>query len=294
MKKNIFILAVATLLMLGCNKGVDTSVINPNEIRVEASVKQTRAAGTSFEIGDKMGLYAVEYNGDEVASLQVAGNFINNEALTYDGSAWVGGRTLYWSDKPCDFYGIYPYQEPATVSEYLFDLPTDQNSPETDDALSGYEAADLLWAKATKVSREDGAVQLQFKHMMSRVVVKIERGEKYEGELPEDITVHLYNTVTTAEVDFTHGSLQRYAHGEKETITMKQLSGDTFAAIVVPQNIERRTPLVEITMEGIAYLLNYSMSFRPGYQHTITVTLNSSPEQEKIEISIDGEIGDWK
>lgn len=294
MKKNIFILAVATLLMLGCNKGVDTSVINPNEIRVEASVKQTRAAGTSFEIGDKMGLYAVEYNGDEVASLQVAGNFINNEALTYDGSAWAGGRTLYWSDKPCDFYGIYPYQEPATVSEYLFDLPTDQNSPETDDALSGYEAADLLWAKATKVSRGDGAVQLQFKHMMSRVVVKIERGEKYEGELPEDITVHLYNTVTTAEVDFTHGSLQRYAHGEKETITMKQLSGDTFAAIVVPQNIERRTPLVEITMEGIAYLLNYSMSFRPGYQHTITVTLNSSPEQEKIEISIDGEIGDWE
>lgn len=294
MKKNLFILAVATLLMLGCNKGVDTSVINPDEIRVEASVKQTRAAGTSFEIGDKMGLYAVEYNGDEVASLQVAGNFINNEALTYDGSAWAGGRTLYWSDKPCDFYGIYPYQEPATVSEYLFDLPTDQNRPETDDALSGYEAADLLWAKATKVSREDGAVQLQFKHMMSRVVVKIERGEKYEGDLPEDITVHLYNTVTTAEVDFTHGSLQRYAHGEKETITMKQLSGDTFAAIVVPQNIERRTPLVEITMEGIAYLLNYSMSFRPGYQHTITVTLNSSPEQEKIEISIDGEIGDWE
>ena len=293
MKKSIFILAVAALLMLGCNKGVDTSVINPDEIRVEASVKQTRAAGTSFEIGDRMGLYAVEYNGDEVASLQVAGNFINNEALTYDGSAWVGGRTLYWSDKPCDFYGIYPYQEPATVSEYLFDLPTDQNGPETDDALSGYEAADLLWAKTTKVSREDGAVQLQFKHMMSRVVVKIERGEKYEGDLPEDITVHLYNTVTTAEVDFTHGSLQRYAHGEKETITMKQLSGDTFAAIVVPQNIERRTPLVEITMEGIAYLLNYSMSFRPGYQHTITVTLNSSPEQEKIEISIDGSIEDW-
>ena len=293
MKKIFSILAVATLLMVGCENG-DVETFNPNEIRVEASMKQTRASATSFEIGDKLGLYAVEYDGDNVAELQVAGNFINNEALTYNGSAWVGGRTLYWSDKPCDFYGLYPYQEPATVSEYLFDLPTDQNGPETDDALSGYEAADLLWAKATKVSRGDGAVQLQFKHMMSRVVVKIERGEKYEGDLPEDITVHLYNTVTTAEVDFTHGSLQRYAHGEKNTITMKQLSGDTFAAIVVPQNIERRTPLVEITMEGIAYLLNYSMSFRPGYQHTITVTLNSSPEQEKIEISIDGEIGDWE
>ena len=297
MKKIFNILAVATLLMVACDKNVgEESVVkhNPDEIRIETEIRNTRASATSFEIGDKMGLYAVEYNGDEVASLQVAGNYINNEALTYDGSAWVGDRTLFWSEKPCDFYGIYPYQEPATVSEYLFDLPLDQNSAETEDALSGYEAADLLWAKAPKVSREDGAVQLQFKHMMSRVVVKLERGENYEGELPEDITVHLYNTVTTAEVDFAMGSLQRYAYGEKETITMKQLSGDTFAAIVVPQNIERRTPLVEVTMDGIAYLLSYSTSFRPGYQHTITVTLNTSPEQEKIEISIDGDVGEWQ
>lgn len=297
MKKIFNILAVATLLMVACDKNVgEESVVkhNPDEIRIETEIRNTRASATSFEIDDKMGLYAVEYNGDEVASLQVAGNYINNEVLTYDGSVWVADRTLFWSEKPCDFYGIYPYQEPATVSEYLFDLPIDQNSPETEDALSGYEAADLLWAKATKVSREDDAVQLQFKHMMSRVVVKLERGENYEGELPEDITVHLYNTVTTAEVDLTKGSLQRYGYGEKQTITMKQLSGDTFAAIVVPQNIERRTPLVEVTMDGIAYLLSYSTSFRPGYQHTITVTLNTSPEQEKIEISIDGDIGEWQ
>jgi hypothetical protein len=128
---------------------------------------------------------------------------------------------------------------------------------------------------------------------MSRVVVNIERGPKYEGELPDDIVVHLYNTVTTAEVDYANGSLQSYSLGEKNTITMKRLSKENFAAIVVPQNIERRTPLIEVTMEGIAYLLNYSISFRPGYQHTITITLNTSPDQEKLEISIDGEVGDW-
>ena len=71
MKKIIFILSVATLLMTGCDKGNDFAQYNPNEIRVEASVKQTRASATSFEIGDKMGLYAVEYNGDEVAMLQL-------------------------------------------------------------------------------------------------------------------------------------------------------------------------------------------------------------------------------
>lgn len=85
---------------------------------------------------------------------------------------------------------------------------------------------------------------------------------------------------------------QSSASGRK-TITMRQLDTDTFDAIVVPQFIERRTPLVEITMDGIAYLLETSMSFRPGKQHTITVTLNTSPDQEKIEIQIDGEVGDW-
>jgi hypothetical protein len=35
------------------------------------------------------------------------------------------------------------------------------------------------------------------------------------------------------------------------------------------------------------------MSFRPGYQHTITVTLNTSPDQEKIEINLEGDVEDW-
>lgn len=315
MKKNIALAAIA-LMVASCNKdmGGEKQSFDPTEIRVEAYIKQTRATDTSFEIGDRMSFYAVEYTGEDVAKLQVSGNYINNEVMVYDGTEWRGERPLYWSKTHCDFYAIYPYQHPETVSEYIFHLPLDQNRPETEEALSGYEAADLMWAKAEKIKPpyttyfdDDGTVctppiaedhyypvQLRFKHMMSRVVVKLERGENYEGELPEDIAVHLYNTVTTAEVDLTKGSLQRYAYGEKETITMKQLSNDTFAAVVVPQNIERRTPLVEVTMDGIAYLLSYSTSFRPGYQHTITVTLNTSPEQEKIEINIDGEVGEWE
>ena len=297
MKKSIYILSIAILGIMGCNKNLDVEYendYNTDKIRIQADINNTRVSGTSFETGDVLSLYAVEYSGDEVANLQVSGNYLNNVVFSYDGSEWVSRRPLYWSDKPCDFYAIYPYQQPQNVSQYLFDIATDQNSPETEDALSGYEASDLLWAKAEKHSQQDGTVALRFKHMMSRVVVKLERGEKYEGELPEDITVHLYNTATTAEVDLTKGSLQRYAHSEKKTITMRQLSGDTFAAVVVPQNIYLKTPLVEITMEGIAYLLSHSISLRPGYQHTITVTLNTSPEQEKIEIEIEGDVEDWE
>ena len=74
---------------------------------------------------------------------------------------------------------------------------------------------------------------------------------------------------------------------------MKKISNTRFEAVLVPQNIERSTPLVEITMGGIAYLLETSLSFRPGFVHTLTVKLNTSPDQEQIEISIDPSTGSW-
>ena len=293
MKRSIFILAVATLLMVACDNGNIELQQNDNEIRVAASLGKTRATLTNFEVGDKISLYAVEYAGDAVAEVQPAGNFINNEAMNYDGAVWSSGRTLYWGENPCDFYGFYPYQPTGSMKDVYFDIAPDQSQPTADGTLGGYEASDIMWAKAEKVSRADGEVNLQFRHLMTRVVVDIVRGAKYEGELPEDITVHIYNTATTAIVDWTVGSLKAYPQGGRKTITMRRLDADSFDAIVVPQFIERRTPLVEITMEGIAYLLETSMSFRPGKQHTLTITLNTSPDQEKIDISIDGEGSDW-
>ena len=293
MKKIFSILAVATLLMVGCEKGEGTSVVNPDEIRFETSIA-TRVAGTAFEEGDTFGLYAVEYDGDVVANLQVGGNYLNNEAVTLTGGIWKPARTLYWSANPCDFYAVYPRQNIESMEDVLFHIATDQSTPRTAEALGGYEASDLMWAKAEKVSREDGSVKLAFQHMMSKLVVDIVRGPSYEGELPENIEVHIYNTATTARINWRIGSLEKYLFSENKTIKMKQVDGDSFEAIVVPQFIERSTPLVEVTMDGIAYLLEYDMSFRPGIQHTITVTLNTSPDQEKIEISIDGSTGDWQ
>ena len=292
MRKYVSLAALA-LLVSGCEKGVEISSFDPAEIRVEALLPESRATLTKFEQGDKMSLYAVEYSGEEVAELQTYGNYLNNEPMVYNGAEWRSERTLYWAQSHCDFYGIYPYQELGAMSDYLFELPIDQSTPETADAISGYEAADIMWAKAEKVSREDGKVNLQFKHMMSRVVVDIVRGKSYEGELPKDIDVHIYNTLTSAIVDWRIGSLKADQQGSRKTIKMRQVDGDTFDAIVVPQFIQRSTPLIEITMEGIAYLLESSASLRPGKQHHFEITLNTSPDQEKIEISVGGSVGGW-
>lgn len=292
MKKVIFI-AIFSLLASCCNSDIlENRDITELEVIANMAI-HSRATLTSFEVGDKISLYAVEYENDQSVPLQISGNYINNEPLVYNGTRWESSRKLYWSNKYCDFYGIYPYQQLKSISEVLFDVATDQSTLRNGESLGGYEASDLLWAKAERISQSDGAVNLQFNHMMSRLVVKIEKGPNFQGDIPDDIITHIYNTSTTAKIDFKKGSLEKYALSKNKTITMHKINNQTFDAIIVPQFIERSTPLVEITMGGIAYLLNYSISFLPGYQHIITIILNTSPDQEKIEISIDGRVENW-
>lgn len=276
--------------LISCQKDNGGDMLSGEDVISFEMGISTKATATAFETGDKVALYAVEYVSDDAPELQIAGNFINNEKMTYDGSSWKGEKTLYWSAVPCDFYALYPYAALTSVDEHYFEVAADQNTSETADALGGYEASDILWAKAEKVAQADGTVNLQFKHLMSKCVVTITKGEKFEGEIPDDIVTHIYNTSTRAMLDFAKGSIDKDAQSPRRTITMKKLSNTRFEAIVVPQNIERRTPLIEVTMGGIAYLLEYSLSFKPGYVHTINLIVNTSPDQEKIEISLDASV----
>ena len=284
MKKTLLVFLAFLMALSACSESIQPE---QGEILFDIGYPVTKATATSFERGDAISLYAVAWDGETQYPLQVGGNFLNNECLTYDGSSWSASKKLYWGDQPCDFYALYPYQaNVGSVEKYPFTLAADQNG-------DGYESSDLLYAYTEKAARSGGAVKLQFKHLLSKLVVKLEKGEKFEGDIPDDVVAHLYNTIATCSVDWTNGSIAKDPFAGKPTITMKKITNERFEAVVVPQNIEKRTPLIELTMGGIAYLLDYSLSFRPGYVHTVTVTLNTSPDQEQIEISIDPTTGNW-
>ena len=286
MKKTVFI-AISLFLLAACGK---ENTLEQNVIHFQFGFPGTRATTTAFDAGDAVSLYAVQWIGGVQYPLQIGGNFLNNEKITFDGTNWNPDRTLYWADTPCDFYAIYPYQaEITSVERNPFTLAADQDAQ----GGAGYEASDLLYAYTENMARTDGPVALQFKHMMSKIMVNLVKGSNFEGEIPNDVVAHIYNTITSCSVNLTTGSVEKDAFGTRQTITMKKLDNEHFEAVVVPQNIEKRTPLIELTMGGIAYLLETSLSFRPGYVHTITVTLNTSPDQEQIEISIDPGIDPW-
>lgn len=255
---------------------------------------QTKVADNAFAAADIIGLYVTDYADDTTPMpLQISGNRANNMPVTYDGAAWTPEQSIFWGEGKSDVYAYYPYvSEIQDVESQYYEVATDQSG-------DGYDASDLLWAKAEGVKQTDGAVSLQMKHVMSKLTVKIVAGEDYIGSLPDDAFVLLHSTVTVARVDLTKGSVSKDPYSAAKSIKMKKLGVRTFdgvdavvyEAIVVPQMLEGSVPLLEINSKSVSYLLEDSFNFRPGVAYTYTATLNTSTTAIKVEIGC--ELEDW-
>ena len=292
MKKYITIATLA-LVIVGCENSDNTPIIDDGAMQIDVlHPSATRATETAFENEDVIGLYATEYSGDTAVPLQISGNWANNVATTFDGESWTPAKKVFWSENKMDVYGYYPYMTPTSIDEHFWSVQLDQSTSETADALSGYEASDFLWAKAEGVSKEDGSVQLQFKHKCTKMVIKVVKGEKFTDEFPKDTEVYLHSTVPTATIDFTTGNVSKDIYGERQKIKTHQVSIDTYEVILIPQSITERMPFIEVTMGGISYLTEDKFSYLPGVQYSVSITLNSSPEQ--IEVEIGGNIENWE
>ena len=292
MKKIFGILAVATLVLVGCENSENIPVVEDGVMQIEVlHPSATRATETAFESGDKIGLYATEYNGDVASPLQISGNWANNVATTYNGTTWTPAKKVFWSENKMDVYGYYPYMTPTSIDEHLWSVQLDQSTPETADALSGYEASDFLWGKATGVSQTDGNVQLEFKHRCSKLVVKLVKGKDYSGVLPTESELYIHSTVPTATIDFVNGAVTKYIYGEMETIKAKRVDDGTFEAIIIPQRLETRRPFLEYVANGVSYLYEGTFIFKAGKQHTLGLTINSNPDQ--VEVEVGGNVGEW-
>ena len=291
MKRYIAMISFA-LIAIGCENSDNIPVVEDGVMQINVlHPSATRATETAFESGDKIGLYATEYNGDVASPLQISGNWANNVATTYNGVTWTPVKKIFWSENKMDVYGYYPYMTPTSIDEHQWSVQLDQSTPKTADALSGYEASDFLWGKATGVSQTDGNVQLEFKHRCSKLVVKLVKGKDYSGVLPTESELYIHSTVPTATIDFTNGAVTKYIYGDMETIKARRVDDETFEAIIIPQRMETRRPFLEYIANGVSYLYESTFVFKAGKLHTLELTINSNPDQ--IEVEVGGSVGEW-
>lgn len=283
---------MAALLLASCDKAEEITVDDGSIRFVMQHPSATRATETSFEQGDKIGLYLTEYTGETPAPLQISGNWANNVAATLDGADWVTAKKIFWSDNRMDVYGYYPYMSLTSVDEQPFSIALDQSTEQVGDQLGGYEASDFLWAKTEGVDQSAETVTLQFSHRCSKLVVQLVKGPSYEGELPDNTTAYIHSVVPTATVDLATGAVTKDIFGEMATVKARKVDNATYEAVMIPQRLESRRPFIEIVVNNVSYLLEDTFQFKAGMQHTLSLVINSNPDQ--VSVDIGGEIeGGW-
>ena len=290
--KKIFISAIAILAAItGCNKIETPAVTDDGEMRFNVAHPATKATETAFEAGDRMGVYITEYKDGKPLALQLGGNYKNNNPVTFDGTSWTADPVIYWGEGKYDVFAYYPFMIPESVDELPFSVALDQRVEETADALSAYEASDFLYAFKKGVTSEGGEVNLLFKHKMSRLTVNLIKGDDFEGDIPSDLTVYIHNTVTDCLIDLATGDVIKDPYAPAKTVTARKDSDSRYTAIIVPQMLTNKKPLLEIIFKDVSYMIESKFQFKTGTHHIINVTLNNNPDKVKIEIG--GEIEGW-
>lgn len=248
----------------------------------------TRATETAFEDGDRAGLFVNTTD----QPLAIAGNTVNNALLTAEGKTWTSARKLYWDKGTYDLTAYYPFIEQVTsVSDLPFAVGIDQSVGADGAESGGYEASDLLFAKLNGVEASDNLINMKFRHIMSKLTVRLVKGPDFEGSVPENATVLIHNTVPDATVDLNAGVATRDTRKPARTIKAMKRGEATYAAIIVPQRLDNKVPLVEVIMNGVSYMFESRFIFKPGVQHIVSLVLDKNPEQLKIEIG--GELSNW-
>lgn len=293
MKSKSIIIFAAALMAIGCNKMEAPEFTDDGTMQFNVGYPVTKATETAFETGDRIGVYITGYENDKPLALQLGGNYKNNNPVTFDGAKWVADPVIYWGEGKYDVFAYYPFGAPASVDEMPFSLELDQTTEETSTALSGYEASDFLYASAKGVTSEGGSVDLNFKHKMSKFTVRLVKGDDFEGDIPSEITVYIHNTVTDCLIDLATGDVIKDPYASARTIKAKKVADDNFTAIIVPQMLTNKKPLVEIIFKDVSYMIESKFQFKTGTHHILNMTLNNNPDQVRIEIG--GEIeGGWE
>lgn len=225
----------------------------------------SRVNDNGFVDGDVMGVYIVDWQGNQPGTLLTSGNRGDNVRHTFDEAnyRWNSAFDLFWKDNHTriDVYGYYPASSPQDVNNYRFTVKNNQNYAPDDGTMGYYEASDFLWGKVSGVEPTTNVIRLPLAHRMANARVTLIEGSGFaEGEWSTlEKQVLVTNTVQKAVIDLATGMVKPEGAAGGAIIPSKR--ENEWRAIVVPQSIAGGTTMFTITLGGIPYKFSKSEDF---------------------------------
>lgn len=313
MKRRYYFVSMVVLSILsGCIKEPGLLENTPASeglipLNISGAINQvyTKATAEGFVDGDAVGLYAVNYTDANATpgTLAVEGNQADNVKYTFNESAhkWIPSRSVYYRDvnTNVDLYLYYPYQENITdVAAGGFEVKKDQSSASTATSLSGYEASDFLWGKATGITPVESAIAVRLSHRLAAAQVILTEGTGFAQDEFDGLSksVIVTNTTRKATINYTTGTATALGEPQADGIVMCPQTDGSFRAVVIPQTVAAGARLFSITIDGIAYGFKQSsaVEYQAGKQLQVTITINKKSHTGDYELELaNSQIIDW-
>lgn len=271
-KANILATAALATLLAACSN--DSDVFNtpdyadtPIGLNVNVGPMATRAGYEQGALTEgSFGLYLTtqDTEGDERYNC-------TNREVKYESGWTIQGGQLLWksNDATVTYYAYLPYT--GTVSDaanYAFTVQTDQSNE------NNVKASDLLWTGGRQDATARKALDINFKHALSKLNVTLTKG----SELEDGVTftsVKLSNCATKIVVNLLEGTIVETTNSGQTITLYATTENKQYECILVPQTFAQSLK-VEITgNNGKVYTFtsNKDLTFASGEEYTLNLTV---------------------
>lgn len=278
------IMMAAAFLLAGCEKENENTADNqPVKARITSTIDgmATRAAGTAWAVGDRIGIYAINDGG---IAIRINAPYITTAG---DGVFTAGGEEFYFPNTTnVVFYAYYPFDGADGTAPGANGIISKKITA-ADQTPAAQPKIDYLYAGSTAASSADPNVKFQFDHCMSRIVLKFLPGDgittldDIEYTLSGILPAGTFNTINgdAAANDATSAApLTMSVPGSAAT----ELSS---ALILFPQQSDADKTLA-LTMRGKTYTATFKFKENPdnggvrelasGHTYTYNVKINNT------------------
>lgn len=253
---------------------VSTSISNTSRVATDAN------GGQTFEEGDKISVYA--WMGSKDVAPEAKDLVVNNSINQLTAGKWVATPQMLWKNNTDKHYfiGIYPATavDNLAAGSYQLDV-TDQ------------EKSDLLLAVNNQGLSFDhdsqNAVQLQFTHVMARVVVNLQYRSQW-ATIPTVEKVTLQDVVQSATINY----LTKAVTPAEETIPSISIpatkANEKYGSVLIPQG---KVQKISVVIDGKNFVYDHVTPFT--FESGKVTTINLIVGRDEIKLD-DVKITDWE